>query len=41
MKKFILAMASLSLLAGCGSYRIINLSGEKVTVNGNEMETNM
>ena len=37
MKKFILAMVSLSLLTGCGSYQILNLSGEKVTVNGDEI----
>ena len=37
MKKFILVMASLSLLAGCGSYWIVNLSGETVTVNGDEL----
>ena len=37
MKKFILAMTSLSLLAGCGSYWVVNLSEEAVTVNGNNM----
>ena len=38
MKKFILAMVSLSFLAGCGSYLIVNLSGEEVTVNEKKME---
>ena len=36
MKKFIMAMASLSLLAGCGGYWIINLSGETVKINDEE-----